>query len=106
MVQTRTSVHGLSPSFGQGTCVRKRRTRQGSRSVPLRHPASVGRPPRDCPPPSVRQYAEQKVSMAEKKPVDAQTAFDELARIVLSDQTMDGLLERVAELAKGVVPGA
>ncbi|MDT7569857.1 MAG: hypothetical protein QOE05_31 [Actinomycetota bacterium] len=44
--------------------------------------------------------------MTDKQPVDAQAAFDELARIVLSDQTMDGLLQRVAELAKGVVPGA
>jgi GAF domain-containing protein len=44
--------------------------------------------------------------MAANEPVDAQAAFDELARIVLSDQTMDGLLQRVAELAQGVIPGA
>ncbi|MDT7537086.1 MAG: hypothetical protein QOI82_671 [Actinomycetota bacterium] len=44
--------------------------------------------------------------MTDKQPVDAQAAFDELARTVLSDQTMDGLLQRVAELAQGVVPGA
>jgi GAF domain-containing protein len=42
----------------------------------------------------------------EKVQVDAQAAFDELARLILSDHTMDGLLQRVAELAKGVVPGA
>jgi GAF domain-containing protein len=44
--------------------------------------------------------------MAHEVPVDAQAAFDELARLVLSDQSMDGLLQRIAELAKGVVPGA
>jgi GAF domain-containing protein len=38
--------------------------------------------------------------------LDAQAAFDELARLVLSEQTMEGLLSRVAELARGVVPGA
>jgi GAF domain-containing protein len=48
----------------------------------------------------------QKAHMTDKQPVDAQAAFDELARTVLSDQTMDGLLQRVAELAQGVVPGA
>jgi GAF domain-containing protein len=37
--------------------------------------------------------------------IDARAAFDELARVVLSEQTMDGLLERITELAKAVVPG-
>jgi GAF domain-containing protein len=48
----------------------------------------------------------QKAHMTDKQPLDAQAAFDELARVVLSEHTMDGLLQRVAELAKGVVPGA
>jgi GAF domain-containing protein len=44
--------------------------------------------------------------MAEKEPVDAHAAFDELARLVLGEQSMEGLLSRIAELAQGVVPGA
>jgi GAF domain-containing protein len=44
--------------------------------------------------------------MADKDPVDAQAAFDELARLVLSEQSMDGLLQRIADLAKSVVEGA
>ncbi|MDX6199514.1 MAG: hypothetical protein QOJ79_2665 [Actinomycetota bacterium] len=44
--------------------------------------------------------------MAQEHPVDAQAAFDELARLVLNEQSMDGLLQRIAELAKGVVTGA
>jgi GAF domain-containing protein len=44
--------------------------------------------------------------MAPQEPVAAQVAFDELARLVLSDHTMDGLLQRGAELAKSVVAGA
>lgn len=44
--------------------------------------------------------------MAHDHPIDAQAAFDELARLVLADQTMDGLLNRIAVLAQGVVPGA
>jgi GAF domain-containing protein len=44
--------------------------------------------------------------MAPTDPIDARAAFDELARLVLADQSMDGLLHRIAELAKGVVPGA
>jgi GAF domain-containing protein len=44
--------------------------------------------------------------MAPQEPVAAQVAFDELARLVLSDHTMDGLLQRIAELAKSVVAGA
>jgi GAF domain-containing protein len=38
--------------------------------------------------------------------VDPRAAFDELARLVLSEQSMEGLLQRVADLAKAVVPGA
>jgi GAF domain-containing protein len=38
--------------------------------------------------------------------VDPRVAFDELARTVLGEQSLDGLLERIAELAKGVIPGA
>jgi GAF domain-containing protein len=38
--------------------------------------------------------------------VDPRAAFDELARTVLGEQSLDGLLERIAELAKGVIPGA
>lgn len=37
---------------------------------------------------------------------DPRAAFDELAGLVLSEQSMDGLLQRVADLAKAVVPGA
>lgn len=44
--------------------------------------------------------------MAPDIPIDAQAAFDEPARLVLADQTMDGLLNRIAVLAKDVVPGA
>ena len=44
--------------------------------------------------------------MGQEHSVDAQAAFDELARLVLSEQSMDGLLQRIAELAKNVVPGA
>jgi GAF domain-containing protein len=44
--------------------------------------------------------------MTESGRVDAQAAFDELARMVLSEHTMDTLLSRVAELAKNVVAGA
>jgi GAF domain-containing protein len=44
--------------------------------------------------------------MAEKNTVDAQEAFDELARLVLSEHSMDELLQRIADLAKGVVEGA
>jgi GAF domain-containing protein len=38
--------------------------------------------------------------------VDPRAAFDELARTILAEQSLDGLLERIAELAKGVIPGA
>jgi GAF domain-containing protein len=38
--------------------------------------------------------------------VDPQSAFDELTRLVLNEQTLDGLLQRITELAKGVIPGA
>jgi GAF domain-containing protein len=48
----------------------------------------------------------QKAHMTDKQPVDAQAAFDELGRTVLSEQTMESLLQRVAELAQGVVAGA
>jgi GAF domain-containing protein len=41
-----------------------------------------------------------------KDAIEPQAAFDELARIALGDHSMDGLLERIAELAKGVIPGA
>jgi GAF domain-containing protein len=44
--------------------------------------------------------------MTESGRVDAQAAFDELARMVLSEHTMDTLLSGVAELAKSVVAGA
>jgi GAF domain-containing protein len=44
--------------------------------------------------------------MSQQEPVEVHAAFDELARLVLSDQTMDGLLQRIAELAKSVVAGA
>ncbi len=38
--------------------------------------------------------------------IDARAAFDELARLPLRDETLDSVLQRVAELAKRVVPGA
>ncbi|MBK5305390.1 MAG: GAF and ANTAR domain-containing protein [Frankiaceae bacterium] len=44
--------------------------------------------------------------MTRANAIDAKAAFDELALLVLSDQTMDGLLHRIAELAQGVVEGA
>jgi GAF domain-containing protein len=44
--------------------------------------------------------------MADRESVDAQAAFDELARMVLSEQSMDELLQRIADLTKGVVEGA
>ena len=44
--------------------------------------------------------------MADTGRVGAQAAFDELARMVLSEHTMDTLLARVAELARDVVEGA
>lgn len=44
--------------------------------------------------------------MTNKDRTDARAAFDELARMVLSEQSMDSLLERIAQLAKGVVNGA
>jgi GAF domain-containing protein len=50
--------------------------------------------------------AEQKAVMTSQDRVDAQAAFDELARLVLSEQSMDELLQRIAELAKGVVGAA
>ena len=37
---------------------------------------------------------------------DPRAAFDELGRMVLADQSMDTVLQRVAELAKQTVPGA
>jgi GAF domain-containing protein len=44
--------------------------------------------------------------MADRVPVEAQAAFDELAHLVLSEQSMDGLLRRIVELARGAVEGA
>ena len=40
------------------------------------------------------------------EPVDPQVAFDQLARIVLADHTIESVLQKVAELANDVVAGA
>jgi GAF domain-containing protein len=39
------------------------------------------------------------------RPIEPQDAFDELAKVVLSEQTMEGLLQRITELAQGVISG-
>jgi len=41
-----------------------------------------------------------------RSPVDPRAGFDELGRLVLAEHSMESLLQRVAELAKTVVPGA
>jgi GAF domain-containing protein len=38
------------------------------------------------------------------EPVDPRDAFDQLGRLVLQDESMDSVLQRVAELAKAVMP--
>jgi GAF domain-containing protein len=44
--------------------------------------------------------------MLSEDKMDAQSAFDELGHLVLGEQSMDELLERIAQLAKRVVRGA
>lgn len=45
-------------------------------------------------------------SPADRPVLDARAAFEELGRISLSDHTMESVLQRVADLARAVVPGA
>jgi GAF domain-containing protein len=40
------------------------------------------------------------------RPLDASAAFEELGRIALDEHSMESVLQRVAELARDVVPGA
>ena len=39
-------------------------------------------------------------------PIDAREAFEELARLSLRDESLDSVLQRVAELARRAIPGA
>jgi GAF domain-containing protein len=45
-------------------------------------------------------------SQEQFRPIDPREAFEELARLSLRDQSLDSVLQRVAELAQRAVPGA